>query len=120
MGERGQQQGQEVEVEVGSYSQSITVWQLCCIAVSQMLTNHEYLQIVLNTDFEKFSSATSTSTLTSHPTSHHRHHEHDDHEVPDSEDECISNADSYVETKVDSSLEQNTSELARSRPSRLH
>ena len=109
-----------MEVEVGSYSQSITVWQPHCIAVSQMLTNHEYLQIVLNADFEIFSSATSTSTSTSHPTSHHRRREHDDHEVPDSEDECISNADSYMETEVDSSLEQDTSELAQSRPSRLH
>ena len=101
-----------MEVEVGSYSQSITVRQLRCIAVSQMITNHEYLQIVLNADFEIFSSATSTSTSTSHPTSHHCCHEHDDHEVPDSEDEHILNADSYMETKVDSSLEQDTSELA--------
>ncbi|KAN0109142.1 hypothetical protein V8E52_009573 [Russula decolorans] len=44
--------------------------------------------------------------------------EHDDPIVPDSEDEHISNADSYVETEVDSSPEQDT--LAQTRPSRLH
>jgi hypothetical protein len=43
---------------------------------------------------------------------------HDDPIVPDSEDERISNADSYVETEVDSSPEQDT--LAQTRPSRLH
>jgi hypothetical protein len=51
----------------------------------------------------------------------HRKHprrEHDDPIVPDSEDERISNADSYVETEVDSSPEQDT--LAQTRPSRLH
>ena len=81
-----------------------------------MLTNHEYLQIVLNADFENFSSATLTSTSTSH----YHHCEHDNYEVPDSEDEHILNADSYMKTKVDSSLEQNMYELAQSWPSRLH
>ena len=78
-----------------------------------MLTNHEYLQIVLNTDFEKFSSATSTSTSL-------RHSEYDSPEVPDSEDEHVSNPESYVETKVDSSLEQDFYELPQSQSSRLH
>ncbi|KAN0107248.1 hypothetical protein V8E52_010357 [Russula decolorans] len=52
------------------------------------------------------------------PRREHPRREHDDPIVPDSEDECISNADSYVETEVDSSPEQDT--LAQTRPSRLH
>ena len=40
--------------------------------------------------------------------------------APDSEDECVSNADSYVETEVDSSLEQDAFEPTQSQPSRLH
>jgi len=44
----------------------------------------------------------------------------DDLVIPDSEDERISNADSYVETEVDSSPEEDTSEATQSRPSRLH
>ena len=68
---------------------------------------------LLNADFEKFSSATSTST------SLHRS-EYDGPEVPDSEDERVSNLESYVETEVDSSLEQDFYELPQSRSSRLH
>ncbi|KAN0105563.1 hypothetical protein V8E52_010914 [Russula decolorans] len=52
------------------------------------------------------------------PRREHPHREHDDPIVPDSEDEHISNADSYVETEVDSSPEQDT--LAQTRPSKLH
>src|SRR5216684_7827477 len=68
---------------------------------------------LLNADFEKFSSATLTSTSLCHS-------KYDGPEVPDSEDECISNPESYVETEVDSSLEQDFYELPQSRSSRLH
>jgi len=68
---------------------------------------------LLNADFENFSSATSTSTSL-------RHSEYDGPEVLDSEDEHVSNLESYVETEVDSSLEQDFYELPQSRSSRLH
>src|SRR5258708_24901113 len=67
----------------------------------------------LNADFEKFSSASSTSTSL-------HCSEYDGPEVPDSEDECVSNPESYVETEVDSSLEQDFYELPQSWSSRLH
>jgi hypothetical protein len=66
----------------------------------------------MDADFEKI-SATSLDPLP-------RRREQNDPVVADSEDEHISNAESYVETDVDSSVEQNTSELAQSQPSRLH
>ena len=47
---------------------------------------------LLNADFEKFSSATSTSTSL-------HHSEYNGPEVPDSEDEHVSNPESYVETE---------------------
>ena len=50
----------------------------------------------------------------------HPRREHNDLVVPDSEDERISNADSYVETEVDSSPEQDTLAPSQIRPSRLH
>ena len=60
----------------------------------------------LTTDFEKFSDP--------HLQPHH------DPVASDLDDERVSNADSYVETEIDSSLEQDISELAKSQPSRLH
>ena len=69
--------------------------------------------ILLNADFEKFSSATSTSTSL-------HYSEYDGPEVLDSKDERISNPESYVETEVDSSLEQDFYELPQSWSSRLH
>jgi len=63
-------------------------------------------------DFEKISA----TPIDPRP----RRREPDDSVAADSEDEHISNADSYVETDVDLSLEQNTDELAQSQPSRLH
>ena len=74
-----------------------------------MLTKR--LQIVFDvapflTDFEKISDP--------HLQPHHKL------VAPNLEDERVSNADSYVETKVDLSLEQDTSKPTQSQPSRLH
>src|SRR5216684_794380 len=68
---------------------------------------------LLNADFEKFSSATLTSTSL-------HHSEYNSPEVPNSEDEHVSNPESYVETEVNSSLEQDFYELSQKQLSRLH
>jgi hypothetical protein len=69
-------------------------------------------------DFEKISVAVKFSA-TSLPPRHKRREQGDDLIVSDSEDERVSNAASYVETEVDSSIEQDTPEPTRTRPSRL-
>jgi hypothetical protein len=63
----------------------------------------------MRADFEKISA-----------TSLHPHSNHNDLVAPDSEDERVSNADSYVGSDIESGLEQETSELPQSQPSRLH
>jgi hypothetical protein len=89
--------------------------QLSDIGVANLSSRGESQQTLTNcvehvryADFEKISA---TSSLHPHP-------RREDLIVPDSEDERVSNADSYAEMEVDSSLEQDTS--TQTRPSRLH